>query len=110
MIQSTGRGLESAGRAMEPAVRAMEPAVRAMEPARRALEPAGRPGASWEGQLTFPGGGRRKKEKKKRAFPVRGGTICHHPLRGHCSKSINYPVFCVFFLCVMEGLTDGLTD
>ena len=99
MIQSTGRGLESAGRAMEPAVRAMEPAVRAMEPARRALEPAGRPGASWEGQLTFPGGGgRRKKEKKNRAFLVRGGTICHHPLRGHCSKSINYPVFVCFFV------------
>ena len=104
MIQSTGRGLESAGRAMEPAVRAMEPAVRAMEPARRALEPAGRPGASWEGQLTFPGGVEEKREKEQ-SVP---GTWWYHmssSSTGPLLKKHKLPCFlCVFFVC------DGGTD
>ena len=64
------RGLEPAGRAWEPAERALEPAVKAVDQAEWALEPAGRPGASWEGQLRRPEGGRRKKERegKSRAF------------------------------------------
>ena len=110
MIQSTGRGLESAGRAMEPAVRAMEPAVRAMEPARRALEPAGRPKASWEGQLTFPGGGAEEKREKEQGVP--GTWWCHmsSSSTGPLLKKHKLPCFLCVFLCVMEGLTDGLTD
>ena len=84
----------------------MEPAVRAMEPAGRALEPAGRPGASWKGQLRSPGGdGGKKRKRTERSWYM----VDHHPLQGHCSKTINYPVLCVFF-CVMEGLTDRLAD
>ena len=83
-------GLEPAGRALEPAGRASEPAGRTLEPAGRALEPAGRPGASWEGQLRGRGGG--TETQRKRALPVCGGTIGHHPLWGRCPTTTKLTV------------------